>query len=170
MGYNTSAGVNLIFGAISGMLGQSTSYPLDIVRRRMQTSIITGYKCNTIMGTIRKIYAEEGLRKGFFKGVSMNWIKGPISVGISFATYDHVKETLTVLITKTKTVIWPHKIKREDENFDLYLSIPSNIWSYPFYFCLFVFRIQRDVCDSYNSYILAIPEAKSEFWSRAFYY
>lgn len=97
-----TTGVNLIFGAISGMLGQSTSYPLDIVRRRMQTASITGYQCTSIMGTFRKIYVEEGLRKGFFKGLSMNWIKGPISVGISFATYDHVKETLTVLIIKTR--------------------------------------------------------------------
>ena len=84
------------------MLGQSTSYPLDIVRRRMQTSAITGYECTSIMGTFRKIYQEEGLRKGFFKGLSMNWIKGPISVGISFATYDFVKETLTVVIIKTR--------------------------------------------------------------------
>lgn len=105
MDSNTPAVVNLIFGAISGIVGQSTSYPLDIVRRRMQTSVITGYECSSIIGTFQKIYKEEGLRKGFFKGVSMNWIKGPIAVGISFATYEHVKETLSVLIMKTKTVI-----------------------------------------------------------------
>lgn len=102
MGSNPTTVANLIFGAISGSLGQSTSYPLDIVRRRMQTSAITGYECPSIMATFRKIYHEEGLRKGFFKGLSMNWIKGPISVGISFATYDFVKETLTVLIIKTR--------------------------------------------------------------------
>lgn len=104
MGVSPTTSVNLIFGAISGMLGQSTSYPLDIVRRRMQTSAITGYHCTSILGTFRKIYKEEGLRKGFFKGLSMNWIKGPIAVGISFATYDHVKETLTILIMKTHEI------------------------------------------------------------------
>lgn len=105
MGSSSSMAVNLVFGAVSGMLGQSTSYPLDIVRRRMQTSAITGYVCTTIIGTFLKIYREEGVRKGLFKGLSMNWIKGPISVGISFATYDHVKEILSVLMLKSRTVI-----------------------------------------------------------------
>ncbi|KAI5706389.1 hypothetical protein M8J75_007647 [Diaphorina citri] len=87
--------MNLVFGAIAGMLGQTSSYPLDIVRRRMQTSSITKKRADTILGVLRDIYREEGVRQGFFKGLSMNWIKGPIAVGISFATYDFIYEALT---------------------------------------------------------------------------
>ncbi|GFQ69125.1 mitochondrial coenzyme A transporter SLC25A42 [Trichonephila clavata] len=78
----------LIFGAIAGMLGQSASYPLDIVRRRMQTASLTGSEYSTIRSTINKVISEEGLIKGLYKGLSLNWIKGPIAVGISFTTFD----------------------------------------------------------------------------------
>jgi len=79
-------------GAIAGLLGQTTSYPLDIVRRRMQTATQMGVSQNryaTILGTLTVILRKEGIRKGWFKGVSMNFIKGPIAVGISFTTFDY---------------------------------------------------------------------------------
>lgn len=77
----------LIFGAVAGLLGQSASYPLDIVRRRMQTASITGSAYSTIRSTIKSVFAEEGIR-GLYKGLSLNWIKGPVAVGISFTTFD----------------------------------------------------------------------------------
>lgn len=84
----------LVFGAVAGLLGQSSSYPLDIVRRRMQTSVITGEKYDTIMQTLMKVYRNEGLKNGLFKGLSMNWLKGPVAVGISFSTFDTLQKFL----------------------------------------------------------------------------
>ena len=74
----------MLFGAVAGLLGQSASYPLDIVRRRMQTK--KGY--NSISYTIRVVINEGGIVHGLYKGLSLNWIKGPISVGVSFTTFD----------------------------------------------------------------------------------
>ncbi|GIX89965.1 mitochondrial coenzyme A transporter SLC25A42 [Caerostris extrusa] len=78
----------LIFGAIAGLLGQSASYPLDIVRRRMQTASLTGSEYHTIRSTCTKVISDEGFIRGLYKGLSLNWIKGPIAVGISFTTFD----------------------------------------------------------------------------------
>ncbi|XP_053558888.1 mitochondrial coenzyme A transporter SLC25A42 [Bombina bombina] len=78
----------LIFGACAGLLGQSASYPLDVVRRRMQTAGVTGHTYSSILGTMREVVAEEGVIRGLFKGLSMNWVKGPVAVGISFTTFD----------------------------------------------------------------------------------
>lgn len=93
----------LVFGAVAGMLGQSASYPLDIVRRRMQTASITGSAYNSIKSTIKTIIFEEGFVRGLYKGLSLNWIKGPIAVGISFTTFDithHFLKDLYLLFSR----------------------------------------------------------------------
>ncbi|XP_026161326.1 mitochondrial coenzyme A transporter SLC25A42-like [Mastacembelus armatus] len=78
----------LAFGACAGLIGQSASYPLDVVRRRMQTAGVTGSSYSTILGTMHAIIKQEGIIGGLYKGLSMNWVKGPIAVGISFTTFD----------------------------------------------------------------------------------
>ncbi|TDH08339.1 hypothetical protein EPR50_G00097000 [Perca flavescens] len=78
----------LAFGACAGLIGQSASYPLDVVRRRMQTAGVTGSSYSTILGTMREIVTQEGVVRGLYKGLSMNWIKGPIAVGMSLTTFD----------------------------------------------------------------------------------
>ncbi|XP_063631260.1 mitochondrial coenzyme A transporter SLC25A42 [Cydia splendana] len=98
-GKQQSSVLNVAFGGAAGALGQTSSYPLDIVRRRMQTAPRRpdgSYPYKNISSAIRDVYRAEGWR-GFFKGLSMNWVKGPVAVGISFATYDKIKTTLREL-------------------------------------------------------------------------
>ncbi|CAD7960231.1 unnamed protein product [Amoebophrya sp. A120] len=85
--------LRLIAGATAGLVAQSATYPLDITRRRMQVMPANTYRNE--FDAIRKIYRTEGLRRGLFKGLSMNYIKGPISVAISFNVNDMLKKWLS---------------------------------------------------------------------------
>jgi len=116
----------MVCGALSGLVAQSLTYPLEIVRRRMQTHgrisssmsnhlslssnknkiatsakpILSQQSFNEVNNSITmgkiitRLYTEEGVA-GFFKGLTMNWMKGPIAFSISFTTYDIVKTWTT---------------------------------------------------------------------------
>lgn len=84
----------LAFGACAGFIGQSASYPLDVVRRRMQTAGVTGQSYGSVLGTMRAIVVQEGLVRGLYKGLSMNWIKGPVAVAVSLTTFDIILNLL----------------------------------------------------------------------------
>jgi len=90
----------LVSGAVAGLIGQTSSYPLDICRRRMQTgvSLGKGNKYSTLSKTFLHVLRNEGIRRGLYKGLSMNFIKGPIATSISFTTFDYVNMGLQWLV------------------------------------------------------------------------
>jgi solute carrier family 25 protein 42 len=68
----------LVYGALAGVAGQTTTYPLDILRRRIQTAnfINPNESHLNAIQLFEKILHQEGFIKGLYKGLSMNWIKG----------------------------------------------------------------------------------------------
>merc|ERR1711869_10900 len=85
-----STGIRLASGAFAGVCAQSATYPLDIIRRRMQVHPDLYLH---ELHALNSISSAEGLR-GLFKGVTMNWVKGPVAVGVSFAVNDLLKSRL----------------------------------------------------------------------------
>ena len=63
----------------------------------MQTKLGIPHKNAKCLEIFMYILKNEGIIGGFYKGLSMNWIKGPIAVGISFATFDTVVRFLRQL-------------------------------------------------------------------------
>ena len=85
---------SLIMNAIAGLSGQFVTYPLDIVRRRMQMSVKTagGAPPMGMLATLQDLVASEGLR-GLGKGFTLNILKGPITMSISLTAYDMLQKS-----------------------------------------------------------------------------
>jgi solute carrier family 25 (mitochondrial carrier protein), member 16 len=71
-----------IAGAAAGILAQTASYPIEIVRRRMQVGGAIGNREMMTFGeTVKDIYSTGGLR-GFYIGLSIGYIKACSLLGI----------------------------------------------------------------------------------------
>lgn len=68
-------GWEFVAGGIAGILAQTSSYPIEVVRRRMQVGGAVGnHEMKKFMDVVRNIYATAGLR-GFYVGLSIGYIK-----------------------------------------------------------------------------------------------
>ncbi|KAL4564779.1 hypothetical protein LXL04_028850 [Taraxacum kok-saghyz] len=91
--------MRLCCGALAGLLGQTFTYPLDVVRRQMQVENMQvagsgAIHKNTWKG-ITTIVSEQGWRQ-LFAGLSINYIKIVPSVAIGFTAYDMMKSWLRI--------------------------------------------------------------------------
>jgi len=87
----------LACGAIAGAVAQTVSYPLDVVRRRMQLSGMSSRLPNyaSTAHAFRSIWQTEGFR-GLWIGLSINYVKVVPAVSLSFATYEYMKKALHI--------------------------------------------------------------------------
>ncbi|XP_029465536.1 graves disease carrier protein isoform X2 [Rhinatrema bivittatum] len=88
--------VNLLCGGIAGAIAQTISYPLDVTRRRMQLAAVLpdSEKCLTMSQTLKHVYKQHGIRRGFYRGLSLNYIRCIPSQAVAFTTYELMKQLL----------------------------------------------------------------------------
>ncbi|XP_059509180.1 graves disease carrier protein isoform X3 [Stegostoma tigrinum] len=88
--------VNLLCGGIAGAFAQTVSYPLDVARRRMQLgSILTeADKCVSMCKTLKYVYKVHGIRKGLYRGLTLNYIRCIPSQAVAFTTYELMRQVL----------------------------------------------------------------------------
>ncbi|XP_066180491.1 solute carrier family 25 member 16 isoform X3 [Sylvia atricapilla] len=88
--------VNLLCGGIAGAIAQTISYPLDVTRRRMQLGAVLpdSEKCLTMVQTLKYVYQQHGIRRGLYRGLSLNYIRCIPSQAVAFTTYELMKQFL----------------------------------------------------------------------------
>uniref|UniRef100_A0A8C2R644 EF-hand domain-containing protein n=1 Tax=Capra hircus TaxID=9925 RepID=A0A8C2R644_CAPHI len=83
-------------GALSSTCGQLASYPLALVRTRMQAqAMIERSPQLNMVGLFRRIISKEGL-PGLYRGITPNFMKVLPAVGISYVVYENMKQTLGI--------------------------------------------------------------------------
>ncbi|KAG9453074.1 hypothetical protein H6P81_005978 [Aristolochia fimbriata] len=95
--HDSSVLVSLACGSLSGIASSTATFPLDLVRRRMQLEGAGGrarvYKSG-LLGTFQHIIRSEGFR-GLYRGILPEYYKVVPSVGIVFMTYESIKMLLS---------------------------------------------------------------------------
>lgn len=86
----------LFAGGIAGLVSQTASYPLEVIRRRMQVggAVGDGHRLH-ISETARLIMKEKGFR-GFWVGLSIGYVKVVPMVAVSFYVYERMKTYLGI--------------------------------------------------------------------------
>ncbi|KAK3842843.1 MAG: mitochondrial carrier domain-containing protein [Linnemannia gamsii] len=86
----------LACGGIAGAVSQTASYPLEVVRRKMQVAGALDPKVFVGMWeTGRRLYIAKGVR-GFFVGLSIGYLKVTPLIAISFTVYERMKTALEI--------------------------------------------------------------------------
>lgn len=86
-----TASAELFSGAVAGLMSQTSAYPLEVIRRRMQVGGATGDgRRLNIADTARKIFLERGFR-GFWVGLTIGYLKIVPMSATSFFVYERMK-------------------------------------------------------------------------------
>ncbi|VAI45653.1 unnamed protein product [Triticum turgidum subsp. durum] len=99
----------LACGSVAGLLGQTITYPLDVVRRQMQVqafSLSNLVKGKGTFGSLVMIAKHQGWKQ-LFSGLSINYLKVVPSVAIGFTVYDSMKDWLNVPSREQAAVVVP---------------------------------------------------------------
>jgi solute carrier family 25 protein 16 len=85
------AWAELIAGGVSGAVSQTVSYPLEVIRRRMQVSgaVGDGHRLR-IKETAGLIFKQRGIA-GFFVGLTIGYVKIIPMSAVSFYIYERMK-------------------------------------------------------------------------------
>jgi len=78
----------LLCSGLAGAFSQTISYPLDVVRRRMQLGGMEGGMVKVFLTT----YQEAGIIRGLFRGMTVNYMRAIPQTAVLFSVYESMKQ------------------------------------------------------------------------------
>ncbi|ETP49435.1 hypothetical protein F442_05045 [Phytophthora nicotianae P10297] len=88
----------LVCGGTAGIASSLLTFPIDVVRRRLQISAIHAENAGikpTPSGIASELFQTQGIR-GFYRGLTPELMKVVPMVGITFGTFERLKKLLAV--------------------------------------------------------------------------
>lgn len=89
----------LVCGGLAGAMAQTVSYPLDVVRRKMQVHGMVSDPQATpprLFHVLLGVYRSAGLVGGVYRGLSLNYYRAMPQVAVSFSVYELMKQILGI--------------------------------------------------------------------------
>nr|CCA23378.1 Mitochondrial Carrier (MC) Family putative [Albugo laibachii Nc14] len=85
----------LLCGGVSGIASSLVTFPIDVVRRRLQISGIHSTNPSGLFTIASQLYKEQGV-SGFYRGLTPELMKVIPMVGITFGMFDKLKDWMDI--------------------------------------------------------------------------
>lgn len=86
----------LLAGGVAGLVSQTSAYPLEVIRRRMQVGGTVGDGHRLRIGEIARLILKEKGMSGFFVGLTIGYVKVVPMAAVSFYVYERGKTWLGI--------------------------------------------------------------------------
>jgi len=80
-------------GGFAGVIAQTFVYPVDVIRRRLQTGGLEAKaKYPGFVSGLWRLYRDEGLLRGLYRGLSLNYLKTVPNTTVYLALFDYLRD------------------------------------------------------------------------------
>jgi solute carrier family 25 protein 16 len=86
----------LLAGGVAGLVSQTSAYPLEVIRRRMQVGGTVGDGHRLRIGETASLIIKERGVQGFFVGLTIGYVKVVPMAAVSFYVYERGKTWLGI--------------------------------------------------------------------------
>ncbi|KAL8710491.1 MAG: hypothetical protein Q9220_004923 [cf. Caloplaca sp. 1 TL-2023] len=93
--------IETIAGFIAGAASTLVAHPLDVLKTRLQVDRVSSSHFGISVRHARNIFTNEGIARGFYRGLSPNLIGNSVSWALYFLWYHRVKTTLQTRMLST---------------------------------------------------------------------